>query len=268
MAEVRAIDAVPWSTRITTYDEERVYYRGQPVDELVGSIAFSEALALLWTGRRPTRAEARVLDACLVAGMDHGAITPSASVARTAASVHQDPVAAVAAGLLAITPLHGGAVTPCMELLAEAGPEDPERWAQAACERRAAEGRRVPGIGHRVHTGDSRAAALIELAVRELGPSAAVSRVNALAAVVSERVGRPLPVNIDGATAAVLLALGMSPRAGNLVFAVSRMTGLAAHVLEERERERPMRLIDPTQVEYDGPDPREGLDAVATEANP
>ena len=268
MAEVRAIDAVPWSTGITTYDEKRVYYRGQPVDELVGSIVFTEALVLLWTGRRPTKAEARVLDACLVAGMDHGAITPSAIVARTASSVHQDPVAALAAALLAVTPLHGGAVTPCMELLAEAGPDNPDQWARVACERLAAEGRRVPGIGHRVHTGDSRAAALMGLAVRELGPSAAVSRACALSAVVSERVGRPLPVNIDGATAAALTALGMPPQSGNLVFAVSRIGGLAAHVLEERERERPMRLIDPTQVHYDGPAPRQGSDFRAAEAKP
>ena len=64
--------------------------------------------------------------------------------------------------------------------------------------------------------------------------------------------GHPVAVNIDGALAVALMALRLDPEYGDFVFAIARSFGLAAHVVEERGRERPMRLIDPTAVFYDG----------------
>ena len=70
-------------------------------------------------------------------------------------------------------------------------------------------------------------------------------------------------VNIDGALAVALNALGLDPDYGDLLFAIARSFGLAAHIVEERARERPMRLIDPTAAIYDGvpvPADRRGAD--------
>jgi citrate synthase len=248
------IEAAPWASGITDSDRERVYLRGEPIDEIIGRDGFAATILHVWTGARPSDAEAAVLEACLVAGVDHGPITPSAIAARTASSVRQDPVVSVAAGLLTVTALHGGAVTTCMEMLGEdADVDEPLTWARGVAERRRREGRRVPGIGHRSHDDDIRATRLLEFAARTLGRSSRVERMQALATVVAERVGRPIPVNIDGATGAALAELGLDPVYGNLAFVVSRSVGLAAHVVEERTRERPMRMIDPTQVKYDGP---------------
>jgi len=250
----RAIDPAPWTSGITDYDRQRVYLRGEPVDELIGQVGFAATILHLWTGLRPSPEEASVLEACLVAGVDHGPITPSALVARTASSVRQDPVASVAAGLLTVTALHGGAVTTCMEMLVEDDEvADPQAWARATAERLREGGGRVPGIGHRVHDDDLRATRLMDHARQTLGRSGRIERMLALATVVSERAGRPIPVNIDGATGAALAELGLDAVYGNLAFVVSRVVGLAAHVVEERTRERPMRMIDPTQVGYDGP---------------
>lgn len=65
-------------------------------------------------------------------------------------------------------------------------------------------------------------------------------------------VPRQVAVNIDGALAVALTALRLDPEYGDFVFAIARSCGLAAHIVEERARERPMRMIDPTAARYDG----------------
>jgi citrate synthase len=76
----------------------------------------------------------------------------------------------------------------------------------------------------------------------------------AIEKAVGEQV-KPLPLNIDGALAAILHDMGFPPPAGKLVFIVGRVAGLTAEVAEEHEREKPMRIRIP--VEYDGEAPRE-----------
>ncbi|HVB40649.1 MAG TPA: citrate/2-methylcitrate synthase, partial [Terriglobales bacterium] len=76
----------------------------------------------------------------------------------------------------------------------------------------------------------------------------------ALEAAVAAQI-KPLPMNIDGALAAVLFDMGFPPQAGRLLFLVARVAGLTAEVAEEYARERPMRIRIP--VTYDGEPPRE-----------
>ena len=57
--------------------------------------------------------------------------------------------------------------------------------------------------------------------------------------------GRPLPVNVDGAIAAICADLGFAYELGNAIFLISRLPGLIAHAHEERSRQTPMRQIDP-----------------------
>jgi citrate synthase len=66
----------------------------------------------------------------------------------------------------------------------------------------------------------------------------------------------PLPVNIDGAIAAVCGDLGMPPDVANALFIISRVPGIAAQAQEERDRQQPMRQIDPKDHVYDGPSQR------------
>ena len=67
-----------------------------------------------------------------------------------------------------------------------------------------------------------------------------------------DRVGRPLPVNVDGAIAAISADLGFAYELGNAIFLISRLPGLIAHAHEERTRQTPMRQIDPKDHDYDG----------------
>jgi citrate synthase len=116
-----------------------------------------------------------------------------------------------------------------------------------------ARGARLPGLGHRTHSTDPRTAVLFGLA-RERGLAKdGIAFMLALEQAVARQI-KPLPLNIDGALAAVLHDLGFSPLFGKFVFIIGRVAGLTAQVMEEYTRERPMRIRIP--VVYDGVPPR------------
>lgn len=251
-----------WTTAITEVKPNEIRLRGYRIDELMGQLTFAQAIYLTLTGSLPTPEVGRLLDAMLVSSIDHGPITPSTLAARTAASTGAPLNGAIAAGLLSINRYHGGAIEDCMRLLlgviADAGPDD-SALAQAASrvvdDYRAAQ-RRLPGFGHRVHTTDPRTARLFELARAAGIVGQGVRSSTFLARALEAQTGRALPVNVDGAIAAILVDLGLPPELGNAFFMMARMPGLVAQVFEEHARERPMRTIDPHAAEYDGPSPR------------
>ena len=112
---------------------------------------------------------------------------------------------------------------------------------------------RLPGFGHRVHaTIDPRVDVLFTLA-RDNGLAGnGVAFARALEGAIADRI-KPIPLNIDGALAAILHDLGFPRLVGKLLFIVSRVAGLSAEVLEEYTREKPMRIK--FDVQYDGPEP-------------
>jgi citrate synthase len=74
---------------------------------------------------------------------------------------------------------------------------------------------------------------------------------------LEKSLGKPLPINVDGAIAALLCELGIAPEIGNAFFIIARVPGLVAHIQEEWTRMRPMRKIHPQDFQYDGPEDRE-----------
>jgi citrate synthase len=251
----------PWRTAIATSDQTHIWIRGYDVTALMMRAGFTDTIFLLHQGRLPNAGERRLLDAILVAVADHGAGAPSCATARLAASGNRQSLsAAIAAGILAIGDEHGGAGSACMEMIA-AGIARAEREGisiAAAAKRMAEETRtakrRLPGLGHRVHTTDPRTGILFGMA-REAGVAGkGVEYLEALEREVSALI-KPLPINIDGALAAVLYDLGFPPAFGKLVFIIGRVAGLTAEVAEEYTREKAMRIHIP--VTYDGVPPRE-----------
>ncbi|NOR82589.1 MAG: citryl-CoA lyase, partial [Ardenticatenales bacterium] len=71
-----------------------------------------------------------------------------------------------------------------------------------------------------------------------------------------QKTGKSLPINVDGAIAAILVDLRMPRELANGFFIMARVPGLMAHINEEKSRMRPMRRIHPTDHEYDGPPSR------------
>ena len=124
---------------------------------------------------------------------------------------------------------------------------------QTFSEARAA-GTRVPGLGHRVHTADPRTPVLFEMARTNGLAGDGITFMEALQEAARAQ-GKVLPINIDGALAAVLHDMGFDPPFGRLIFLIGRVAGLTAEVAEELSREKPMRIRVP--VEYDGVPPRD-----------
>jgi citrate synthase len=251
-----------WKTAITEVKPNEIRLRGYRIDELMGRVTFAQAIYLALTGDLPSPQIGRLLDAMLVASIDHGATPPSTLAARTAASTGAPLNGAIAAGLLSINRHHGGAIEDCMHLLQrvidEAGGDESilEHAASRVVGEYAAARRRLPGLGHRLHTADPRTARLLDLAHEAGVAGRGVRSIALLARALEAQTGRAFPINVDGALAAILLDLGISPELGNAFFLMARVPGLVAQIREEQTRERPMRAIDPHGVEYDGPAPR------------
>jgi citrate synthase len=248
-----------WRTAITDADGHRVIVRGHDLVSLMERGTYADIVALLLGGHKPDEGERRLIDAILIGIADHGAGSPSAATARMAATGNrQAPEAAVAAGILAIGDAHAGAGMACMTIISSALERAAKASLSLADVARAtafdarAEGRRLPGLGHRMYREDPRTTVLFRIAEQHGKAGQGVAFMRALESAVAETI-KPLPINVDGAIAAILHDLGYPVEAAKLIFIVGRTAGLAAHVMEEYARERPMRVRIP--VIYDGPPP-------------
>jgi citrate synthase len=252
----------PWRTAIVDAGPTHIRVRGHDVLDLMQRSTFTDLIFLLHHERLPSDAERRVIDAILIGSADHGAGAPSCAAARLAASGNRQSLsAAIAAGVLTIGDAHGGAGEGCMDLIA-AGLERSRResmsideTARKVVDEAKAAKTRLPGFGHRVHSAiDPRVAVIFRLAEEGRLTGDGIRFALALEAALRDR-STPVPLNIDGALAAVLHDLGLPSKVGALLFIIGRVAGLSAEVLEEYTREKPMRIRIP--VKYDGVPPRQ-----------
>ena len=249
-----------WQTALTSIAPNSILIRGFAVDEMMGRLSFADAVYLLLMGELPTQAIGRMLNAVLVSSLDHGVTPPSTLAARNVATSGAPLKDSVAAGVLAFGPHHGGDIESCMRFL-DAGltlVRSGQTMADAASEIVEASlrsGETPPGFGHRFHTRDPRAARLFQLALELELEGEHVRMIRAVERVLAAKKpadGHPLPVNVDGAIAAICADLGFAYDLGNAIFLISRLPGLIAHAHEERTRQVPMRQIDPKDHVYDG----------------
>jgi citrate synthase len=251
----------PWKTALSDADAANIRIRGYDLNALMLKSSFAEVLFLLHMGRLPSEGEGRIVNAILIAAVDHGPGSPSAAAARLVASGNrQAPEAALAAGVLAMGDVHAGAGLTCLELITSGVSRAQKRGltmeqvarevVSGAIETRT----RLPGLGHRVHTTvDPRTDVLFGLA-RDYGIAGnGVQFMRAVEQSASEQI-KPLPINIDGALAALLHDMGCTPLFAKFIFILGRSGGLSAQIMEEYTRERPMRIKVP--VTYDGEPPR------------
>ncbi|MBX3377423.1 MAG: citryl-CoA lyase [Phycisphaeraceae bacterium] len=256
-AEIKAV----WTTAITKIEPNKVAVRGHNIADLMGRVSFGAAVYLILSGRLPDERTGRLLDAILVSSIDHGATPPSCLAARTVASTGASLSQSVAAGILSINRHHGGAIEDCARYLSsllERASQQRRTLDEVAAEevtRIKSTGDRISGFGHRIHTKDPRTVRLFELAAEAGLTDAPTTHIGAARAVerAFAAIGKPLPINVDGAIGAILADLGLDPRVFNGIFMIARTPGLVAHVTEEQTRERPMRRIDPVNHAYDGP---------------
>jgi citrate synthase len=251
-----------WRTGLTCIEPNKILVRGYPLDELMGRLTFGEAIYLLLMGEVPSPALGRLMEAILVSFIDHGATPPSTLAARHTATTGAALRACVASGILGFGKYHGGDIESCMQFL-DTGLElvrQGASYADAAeqiVQRCVDTGENPPGFGHRFHTRDPRAARLFQMALELEAEAEHIQMIRAVENVLHAKPGKEaLPVNIDGAIAAVCGDIGIPPAIANALFIISRVPGIAAHADEERVRQQPMRQIDPKDHLYDGPSAR------------
>jgi citrate synthase len=249
-----------WQTALAFTAPNRILIRGYPLDEMMGRLSFADAVYLLLMGELPTPAIGRMLNAVLISSIDHGVTPPSTLAARNVATSGAPLKDCVAAGILAFGPHHGGDIESCMRFL-DAGltlvrnGRSLQEAADAIVEECASENQVPPGFGHRFHTRDPRAGRLFQMALELELEGEHVRLLRAAERALDarkDRYGRSLPVNVDGAIAAICADLGFAYELGTAVFLISRLPGLIAHAHEERTRQAPMRQIDPKDHDYDG----------------
>jgi citrate synthase len=223
-----------------------------------GSIApdpvISHAANFLYmlTGERPNATAIRAFDIALILHADHE-LNASTFAARVAAATLTDIYSAVVAGIAALKgPLHGGANAEVMKMLLEFGQNATPERVDDAIRATFARKEKIPGFGHRVYrTEDPRATHLRQMS-QELGKRAGNTawfdmsqRIEAL--VKAEKKLNP---NVDFYSASTYYTLGIPIDLYTPIFAVSRMSGWTAHVLEQYANNR---LIRP-RADYTGPD--------------
>jgi citrate synthase len=247
-------------TSITRITPDQIIVRGFDLCEMMGKLSYAEVVFLLIAQRLPTPSEGRILDAILVSSIDHGVDAPSTHVARSVASCGVPVQTAISAGINAIGDSHGGAGEQCARILQETLAEHPgidvnDLARRLVAERRAV-GQRLPGFGHRMHDPDPRAVRLLTLADAECISGRHVALARALEMALLETTGRSLPLNVDGAIAAILSDMGIDWRFGKSLFIISRTAGLAAQVYEQMTTGKPLNFAQPVNAEYIGPQPR------------
>ncbi len=247
-----------WKTSITKIEPNKVLLRGYRIDELMGKITFAQAVFLAIKGELPSEKEATMIDAMLVSSIDHGVTPPSCLAARTIASAGSPLNAAVAGGILAISRHHGGAIEDSMRVIMEAvnrGKETSQTEQEIATilvKEYKEKSKRLPGFGHRIHTKDPRTIRLFQIAF-DLGIAGEYIRMaKAIENAIEQEGGKRLPINVDGAIAALLCEMDFRPELSNAFFILARLPGLIAHVYEEQTRMKPMRHINSNDHDYDG----------------
>jgi citrate synthase len=257
-----------WSTAITETAPGTIRLRGYPIEQLIDGCSYAATVWLMLTGELPDSWQERLLDAALVAAVDHGPQAPSIAAARMAATCGVGLSQAVATGVNLLGDVHGGAGEACMRMLAglleeHPDPETSEAEIAAAFARYRKAVRYVPGFGHRMHRYDPRRDPLMAL-VRSAQAHGVVSgRYLKIAEIVEAVLGRgrgwSVPMNIDGATAVVYSELGFAPELGKGLFALSRSVGLLAHAYEQTKEGARIKGPLPPGVgaRYTGPPPRD-----------
>ena len=251
-----------WVSALTETTPDAVRIRGYDLLDLIGTTSFSSVVHLLYAGELPTPAAAGLLDALMVAAVDHGPGTPSVLAARTVITGGGSFQAGAAAGLLAMGRFHAAAVGDAMSVISEVADRakagaDRSRAAADVVASRRKDGRRLSGFGHRQHTErDPRVDRLITMAGEFGVEGSYIDAAIAIEGALAAATGRRLPINIDGVYAAILAEIDFPVELANAVFIASRMAGVMAHVAEELASMPPMRRIDPSAHTYGGPPPR------------
>jgi citrate synthase len=258
-----------WRTAIIDMSPGVIRYRGYPIEQLIGRVSLAHMIWLMTRGELPTDRQAFLLDAALMAAVDHGPQAPSIAIARMAATCGVGLNNAIGSAVNVLGDVHGGAGEQAVELYQsvaarlDRGDALEEAVRAGLDEAIARYGKFVSGFGHRFHPVDPRAPRLLEL-VDEAAQAGEVSGRFALIArgveaeLAARKAGKRIPMNIDGATAVIYAELGFPAPLARGLFCLSRSVGILAHAWEQTQQGGRNKGPIPRQYiwTYDGPPER------------
>jgi citrate synthase len=232
---------------VAAYDRLR---KGKPVVEPDKSLSHAANFLWMLNGEKPTATATRTFDVALILHADHE-LNASTFAARVIAATLSDIHSAITGAIGALKgPLHGGANEAVMRMLFAIDKEGAEPVAYVA--KLLAQKKKISGFGHRVyHTEDPRATHLRKMS-EELGESSGNAKWFKMSRAIEKHVlaEKKLNANVDFYSASTYTMLGIDLDLFTPIFAVSRISGWAAHVIEQLDDNR---LIRP-RAEYIGPD--------------
>jgi citrate synthase len=215
---------------------------------------------LMVRGELPSKPQAELLEAALVAAVDHGPHAPSIAIARMAVTCGVDLNGAMASAVNVLGDIHGGAGQQCMELYervnrAATGSDELAAVTDRVLDAFVSEhGKVVPGFGHRFHPIDPRVAPLLALVDRAVSGGVVSGRYSLIGKEVEtalrRRTGKPIPMNIDGVTAVIFCELGFPPAMGRGLFILSRSVGILAHAFEQMQDNERIKGPMPKEIPY------------------
>ncbi|MEM8794632.1 MAG: citryl-CoA lyase [Pseudomonadota bacterium] len=236
-----------WRTEIIDMEPGRIDIRGMPIQTLIGSVSFPQMIWLMMRGNLPSIGEAALLEAALVAAVDHGPQAPSIATARMAVTCGLSLNGALASAVNMLDDVHGGAGEQAVELYSEidasvqVGKQLYNATADVVTTWQEERTAFIPGFGHRFHKPvDPRAPRLLGLVDKAQtegivsGRFAAIGR--AVEVCLFNQKEKPVPMNIDGATAVIYAELGFAPPLARGLFCLSRSVGALAHAWEQTQQ--------------------------------
>jgi len=255
-----ALAADYWRTDIIDIHPGVIRVRGYPIEELIGQVGFAQMIWLMLRGDLPSAEQAQLLEAALVASVDHGPHAPSIAISRMAVSCGLPLNGAMASALNTLDDVHGGAGQQAVELYhaiaarCDAGVTLDSAVALEVDAYTETHGKYLPGFGHRFHPIDPRAGRLLALVEQAQAAGALAGRyagiARAIETLLRQRKGKPIPLNIDGATAVIYAELGFAPELARGIFCLSRAVGILAHAWEQRGRGERNKGPMPRQLPY------------------
>lgn len=262
-----------WRTSIIDMSPGVIRMRGYPIEQLIGQVTYPQMVWLMVRGELPTSAQARLLEATLVASVDHGPQSPAIAIARMAITAGNNINNAMGSAVNVLGDIHGGAGEQCMALMFDIAQrqdsgQDFDSALGSAVQALQASGRKhVPGFGHRFHAIDPRVAPLLGLVDQATAEKVVDGRYakigRAIEAHLAKGRHKPIPMNIDGVTAVIYCELGFAPTLGRGLFILSRSVGILAHAWEQMQQAE--RIKGPTPPDflytYTGEVPRNLTDA-------
>ena len=235
-----------WRTSICDISPGKISFRGYPIQDLIGEVSFPAMIWLMLRGEMPTHEQTKLLEAALVASVDHGPHAPSIAISRMAVSCGLPLNGAMASAINTLDDIHGGAGEQALKLYQDilkrthSGTPLLDATALAIDEWTEVHGKYLPGFGHRFHPVDPRSGKLLELVDQMVSKKVVEGHIataaRAIETVIADRKGKLIPMNIDGATAVIYGELGFAPQLARGIFCLSRAVGILAHAWEQSSR--------------------------------